>query len=152
MSEQFEVDVFKAKELASDATAMAVAKAAGELKHVAAAVKWNSTGINVRQGDRVDIWADPDYVNVWQVSPSVRCGPEGDSRWIGKPGYALPGRPEGCLVARIGSYTFFIGREGFINSPTAGELMLSANDDLDGRYGRGYDDNSGAVAVRVSVR
>ncbi|MFM7072207.1 MAG: hypothetical protein ACKO38_10500, partial [Planctomycetota bacterium] len=39
-----------------------------ELKHVSAKVKWNSTGINVRTGDRIDIWADPDYMNVWEVS------------------------------------------------------------------------------------
>ncbi|HMP03772.1 MAG TPA: hypothetical protein PKC45_14840 [Gemmatales bacterium] len=112
--------------------------------------KWQDTGVDVIKDKGVIIWADNAYINRWRISPAVYCGPEGDSRYIAKPGYALEGRYEGGLIAKVGNTVEFIGAKGTIIPPVNGRLFLIANDDLEGLYGKGFADNAFSVVVLIA--
>lgn len=114
--------------------------------------KWQATGVFVK--------SDTDTISVtraagsWTSHSGRRTEKYLDGQgWSGhkaKPGYALPGAPDGALVGRIGdSAPFYIGNRGRVPTQTRGELFLTINDDLDARYGAGYPDNDGALYVVV---
>jgi hypothetical protein len=110
--------------------------------------KWQKTGFMVGKDQNVVI----KYISgQWTANPqySGLYGPDG-LNITAKPGYALPGVNEGSLVGRIKDHAFYIGAELNLPSGLEGELELTINDDLDGRYGAGYPDNQGSLTVLIS--
>lgn len=88
----------------------------------------------------------------WTANPATgMVGAAGNPRLIAKPGYALPGQPEGALIGRIGNsgVPFLVGNQVQLPRGQQGELQLCINDDLDGRYGAGLSDNLGSLSVEV---
>src|SRR5262249_54087048 len=89
-----------------------------------AKVKWNRTGVFSSPG--ASIWVTV-VGGSWTANPNwgFRVDGEGNKRYIGKPGYALPGVPEGALVGRLGNQVFYVGNRGRIpNTPQSEELFL----------------------------
>jgi hypothetical protein len=104
---------------------------------------WQSVGVYVKRGDRLDIRAE----GVWSYTPGEYHGPGGHPRFTSPSFYPLPGVPGGILIGRIGeqgepfpvSIHFDMhsaGREGL--------LYLRIDDDI-------LSDNDGWVAVDVNV-
>lgn len=119
-------------------------------KSIPANTPWVGTGVTVAAGETVKIRYTGGR---WSVSPAAsNLTAQGATRFIAKPGYALPGRPEGALVGRIGQGApFYVGNGYEVPVGQTGELQLAANDDVSGKYGRGYADNSGALTVEIDL-
>lgn len=121
-------------------------------RRIDAKVKWNLTGFRVTPGEPVTIEVASDNCQ-WTCNPGHGWyGGEGKQGVSAKRGYALPGAPEGALVARVGSHVQYIGTRGRVALTTnqaAGMLELTCNDDLEGRYGAGYTDNRGYLNVVI---
>jgi len=116
---------------------------------VAANQAWQATGamLSGTQTTMVSVVSGS-----WSASPwTGQCSADGDSCFIGKPGYTLPGVPEGALIGRVGGQTFLVGQSKIIPRGLAGILELCINDDLDGRYGSGLVDNTGELQVKVTT-
>lgn len=111
--------------------------------------QWQATGVSVPAGQRAAIR----YVSgQWSVSPGTgTVGPEGARGYTAKPGYSLPGSPEGMLVAKIGENgtPFPVGQTAQTPTGQAGMIYLTANDDTIPEYGRGFADNSGSIVVEI---
>jgi hypothetical protein len=103
---------------------------------------WQSLGIFVKQGDRIDIQAQ----GTWLYTPDEYHGPEGHARYPAPAFYPLSGVPGGVLIGRIGEtgQPFLVGRHTTWVAERDGLLYLRINDDLLG-------DNEGSVAVAVTV-
>lgn len=116
---------------------------------VDARTPWVDTGLHVSPSMRTTLSAS----GSWTVSPSVvGVGPEGSPHASSAaPGYAMPGVPEGALVARVGDRTFLVGAGTVVPDDLEGPLQLAANDDLGGTYGAGYADNGGTVSVGITM-
>jgi len=118
---------------------------------VSAKVKWVDSGMSINTGDQVELR----YAGgIWSVSPdSGFVDAAGTSKYIAKPGYTLPGANEGALCGRIGpdGDVFLVGKKVDFTAKTTGELYFCVNDDLDGRYGPGFNDNEGSVYVTVDI-
>ncbi|MEE9927579.1 hypothetical protein [Microvirgula aerodenitrificans] len=116
---------------------------------VLATQPWQSTGVQVTGTQTTSI----NYVSGnWYASPGTgNCTGTGDPRLIAKPGYTLPGAPEGALVGRIGGRVFLVGNAASAPQGAAGLLELCINDDLDGRYGMGLKDNRGSLLIKIST-
>lgn len=88
----------------------------------------------------------------WTANPrgGERVGAGGSRRHVAKPGYCLPGAPEGALVARVAGIVFLVAAARVpVPAGLRGQLYLSINDDVHGQYGVGFADNEGALVVRV---
>lgn len=110
---------------------------------------WQNTGVKVTRGEKAVITHQS---GTWNISPSVRgCGANGSNGYIAKPGYTMPGRPEGGLIGRVGNDVFWVGSKGETPDGVQGEVELCANDDLDGRYGAGFKDNGGSLIVEIGL-
>ena len=121
---------------------------------VFAGVRWADTGLVIEAGDRVTVTYLEGRWTANSVTGTVTA--EGNPRYIAKPGYSLPGQPEGLLVGRVEPAAgedeiFVIGTGAEVPASLTGRLRLSINDDLFQRYGRGFLDNVGFVKVRISV-
>jgi hypothetical protein len=118
--------------------------------------KWQGTGVFIN-AETDNIWVS--YVGGgWTANPAWKTTTgaklfvdgEGNRNYIGKEGYALPGVAEGALVGRIENGTpFYVGNRGHLPTEVKGQLYLIINDDLDGRYGKGYSDNEGYLDVVI---
>jgi hypothetical protein len=109
---------------------------------------WQRTGIAVSPAMRTTVSA----TGTWTISPDDRnLGPQGTTRFVAPPGYALPGAAPGALVGRVGDRVFLVGAGTVVPGDLAGELELAANDDVGNRFGNGYSDNSGTLQVGVSM-
>ncbi len=116
---------------------------------VFANVKWQKTGVYCSEGEKIVVSYRSGR---WNVSPAVRnVDGNGCSYHKAKEGYTMPGKPEGCLIGRIGNEIFYLGNNGVTPENLAGELELCVNDDLDGRYGEGFKDNSGSIIVELEL-
>lgn len=118
---------------------------------VSAKVQWGDSGININTGDKVELRYSGGR---WEASPvSGFVDAAGNPLYKAKPGYTLPGSPEGALCGRIGSEgeVFLIGRRADITAAASGDLFLCINDDLNGQYGEGFADNRGSVYVTVDI-
>ncbi|MEM7536283.1 MAG: hypothetical protein AAF639_29130 [Chloroflexota bacterium] len=103
---------------------------------------WQSTGVQLQQGDWVMIEAE----GTWLYTPNVYHGPAG-SRYSQAPGfYPLPHFPSGSLIGRIDEYgdSFYVGDNTQFKAVTQGVLYLKINDDI-------VSDNEGWVAVDVTL-
>jgi len=112
-------------------------------------VVWQDSGVDVQSGVPVSI----QYLSGrWMCSPGAGwTDANGTSRYIAKPGYAMPGVNEGALVGKIGSNgaPFLIGNSGAAPNNQSGRLYLSINDDVPPRYGAGYVDNQGSINISI---
>lgn len=126
---------------------------ANELKAATVAVQanrpWQNTGVQLNG-------ISPRLVRyvsgLWSASPAGgMVDGRGNPRYVAKAGYTLPGASEGALIGRVGDTgePFLIGDLAEIPAGRRGELQLCINDDLNGRYGVGLQDNQGELTVRV---
>lgn len=110
---------------------------------------WQGTGVQVNgQSWQLAVCTG----GQWTANPATgMVGAAGNPGFIAKPGYTLPGQPEGALIGRIGNSgaPFLVGNQAQLPRGQQGELQLCINDDLAGRYGAGLSDNLGSLAVEV---
>lgn len=120
---------------------------------VQANIAWQNTGVVVDGNHEVTIT----YASgLWTANPQDNGGQlynaAGNPNFIpAKPGYTLPGENEGALIGRVGSTEFLVGMGTTIPKGIAGEIQLCINDDLNGIYGAGLQDNLGAIEVTIAV-
>ncbi|MGC2856351.1 hypothetical protein ACM64Y_12835 [Novispirillum sp. DQ9] len=87
----------------------------------------------------------------WTTNPRVGLfHADGNKSHIAKPGYPLPGAPEGMLVAQVGSTVLGAGLATVIPAGVSGPLALMINDDYRGIYGTGLADNIGSVTISIT--
>lgn len=103
---------------------------------------WQSAGLRVNQGDRVEIEAR----GLWLYTPEEYHGPEGHALFPAPSFYPIPNAAGGALIGRIGEYgeRFAIGEGAKFQARQHGILYMRINDDM-------LTDNDGWVAVRVDV-
>jgi choline dehydrogenase-like flavoprotein len=110
---------------------------------------WQGTGVQVNgQSWQLAVCTGGE----WTANPDTgKVSAAGNPRLIAKPGYTLPGQPEGALIGRIGTsgVPFLVGNQAQLPRGQQGELQLCINDDLDRRYGAGLSDNQGSLSVEV---
>lgn len=113
---------------------------------------WFNTGLVALEGCRVQLDCQSGQ---WTANPEIYQGYGANGCTLtAKPGYALPGVPEGALVGRIGtdnSKAFLVGDHYDGVATASGDLYLAINDDVAGRYGKGYTDNQGTLAVAIEL-
>jgi hypothetical protein len=116
---------------------------------VQAALKWQPTAVYVPPGGGMVVaWLN----GAWTANPAWGFSVNGRGNLAlpsAKPGYAMPGVPEGALVGLLQTTVFLIGNWTRIPPQLSGQLYLTINDDLDGKYGPGYTDNSGSLKVMM---
>lgn len=118
---------------------------------VQANVKWQDTGIVVNHGNSVTVMYTGGQ---WTANPDTGfVDANGNSAFVAKPGYTLPGAFEGALCGKIGQDgdVHLIGNTGELHNGASGNLFLCINDDLNGMYGTGFLDNAGNVTVSINV-
>lgn len=103
---------------------------------------WQSVGVRVEKGDRIEIVAEGE----WLYTPDEVHGPEGHARYPAPSFYPMPNVPGGVLIGRVGEkgQPFLVGRRTWREVQQPGTLYLRINDDMLG-------DNWGWVAVDVEV-
>jgi hypothetical protein len=115
---------------------------------VSASDIWMDTGVYIREDENVEV----KYISgTWTINPSEGYSDAEGIPIIAKPGYALRGKKEGCLVGKVGASgePIYIGLERKGIGENGGNLYLIANDDISQLYGRGYEDNDGSIKVRI---
>ena len=106
--------------------------------NVSARQRWTSTGLRVRQGERLAL----------QTSGQIRLSTTGltaspDGSGQNDPGSPLPDVLSGALIGRIGNgRPFGIGSQSQVEMPESGQLMLGVNDSV-------LNDNDGAFRVEI---
>ena len=118
-------------------------------KKVPANQVWFDTGVELAAGETVKI----KYTGGrWTISPTDRnLTAKGTTRFNGRPGYALPGKPAGSLIGKVGNgKPFYVGKSYELPVGQTGKLYLTTNDDQGGRFGAGYRDNSGSINVNIT--
>jgi len=119
--------------------------------NVQAKTKWQDSGITLGRDDTVVVR----YTGgTWTANPDTGfVDAAGNSRYIAKPGYTLPGAKEGALCGKVGESgdVFLIGNKAQVPAGLSGSLFLCINDDLNGEYGPGFSDNEGSVTVTINV-
>jgi hypothetical protein len=116
---------------------------------VYAAQKWQGTGVYVQPGQSLLVaWLNGEWTSnpAWGFNVNGRGNPALPNA---KPGYAMPGVPEGALVGMIQNNVFLVGNWSKTPSQMSGQLYLTINDDLNGIYGPGYTDNTGSLKVMM---
>jgi hypothetical protein len=109
---------------------------------------WQNTGVTVGSSTVTITYQGGE----WLCSPmGGMVTAAGNPSFIGKPGYALQGAPEGALVGRVGDngVPFLVGVHATVPVGQSGPLQVVMNDDLGQRYGLGLSDNYGSVVVSI---
>lgn len=103
---------------------------------------WQSTGVRIDQGDRVEIQAQGE----WLYTPDEYHGPAGHPRFPAPSFYPVYSGSGGALIGRIGETggRFVVGERINMQATQHGILYLRINDDI-------LSDNDGWVAVRIDV-
>lgn len=103
---------------------------------------WQSTGVRIDQGDRVEIEAEGE----WLYTPDEVHGPAGHPRFPAPSFYPVSSGSGGALIGRIGETggRFVVGERINMQATQHGILYLRINDDI-------LSDNDGWVAVRIDV-
>lgn len=108
---------------------------------------WFDTGVTVVVDSVTRIEA---LSGTWTANPDLpRVDAGGHPAYVAKDGYNLPGENEGALIGSVEETIFLVGNRP-TDAPVAGLIYLSINDDVFAQYGAGFDDNEGALEVRVS--
>ena len=115
---------------------------------------WQHSGLELHDGDSATIIAS----GKWRV---VRESDSGGDGIAADNSFALPGRPEGCLIVRMsrssadGDTLYFKGNNQPVYDNKPGEFCFLANDSLhpDDNKGRhGYKDNKGELKVTIKIQ
>lgn len=115
---------------------------------VSARTAWLATAITVGEGDEIRPTGGS-----WTTSPTLgMSGAEGHAGHPAREGFALPGAPEGALVARVCDTVFLVGAGTRVPQGLSGALYLAINDEPGRTYGRGFRDNRGRVTVAIRSR
>jgi len=111
-------------------------------KRIYAYRDWQSTGVRIDQGDRVEIQAEGE----WLYTPDEFHGPAGHPRFPAPSFYPVSSGSGGALIGRIGDTggRFVVGERINMQATQHGILYLRINDDI-------LSDNDGWVAVRINV-
>ncbi len=111
-------------------------------KRIYAYRDWQSTGVRIDQGDRVEIQAEGE----WLYTPDEFHGPAGHPRFPAPSFYPVSKGSGGALIGRIGETggRFVVGERINMQATQHGILYLRINDDI-------LSDNDGWVAVRIDV-
>jgi hypothetical protein len=111
-------------------------------KRIYAYREWQSTGVRINQGDRVEIEARGE----WLYTPEEYHGPAGHAVFPAPRFYPIPHGPGGALIGRIGEagQRFAVGESASLQAREHGILYLRINDDK-------LSDNDGWVAARIDV-
>lgn len=119
---------------------------------VQAKEKWQDSGILLGTDDMATVR----YIGGrWTANPATGfVDAAGNSGYIAKQRYTLPGKNEGALCGKVGEAgdVFLIGNEKQLTAGISGNLFLCINDDLTGEYGAGFSDNEGSVTVSIDVK
>lgn len=111
---------------------------------------WQDTGIVLQEREVAHLQCGRE---VWRYnSQRSLCDASGCRSLVAKEGYTLPGDYEGAMVARVGDTVFPVHMGADTPIQATGPLQLCINDDLDGRYGRGLQDNTGYITVNITVQ
>lgn len=125
------------------ASAKPLESAVGNIR-VPATSRWVSTGLNVAQGQVVNIQSTGE-VRLSSDSEDV-AGPAGSKK--GRYAYSspMPQTLAGALIGRIGNGPpFGIGNQGSFAAPGTGTLVLTVNDDV-------LNDNAGEFGVSIQLQ
>ena len=111
-------------------------------KRIFAYRDWQSTGVRIDQGDRVEIEAHGE----WLYTPDEYHGPAGHPIFPAPSFYPIASGAGGALIGRIGEtgLRFVVGESANMQAREHGILYLRINDDI-------LSDNDGWVAVRIDV-
>ena len=111
-------------------------------KQIYAYRDWQSTGVRIDHGDRVEIEAQGE----WLYTPGEYHGPAGHPRFPAPSFYPVSSGSGGALIGRIGETggRFFVGEHINKQATQHGILYLRINDDI-------LSDNDGWVSVRIDV-
>ena len=111
-------------------------------KRIFAYRDWQSTGVRVNLGDRVEI----DARGEWLYTPDEYHGPEGHAVFPAPIFYPIPNAAGGVLIGRIGEsgQRMVIGVGNVFQASEHGVIFLRINDDV-------LTDNDGWVAVQIDV-
>ena len=111
-------------------------------KRIYAYRDWQSTGVRIDQGDRVEIEA----YGEWLYTPDEYHGPAGHPIFPAPSFYPIANGSGGALIGRIGENgpRFVVGERVNTQARAHGILYLRINDDI-------LSDNDGWVAVRIDV-
>ena len=103
---------------------------------------WQSIGIYVNVGDRIDIRAD----GTWLYTPGEYHGPEGHHYYLAPDTYPINAAAGGVLLGKIGDegQLFIVGRGRTIIADRAGLLYFRINDDI-------LSDNKGYVWLEIEI-
>jgi len=121
---------------------------------ITAAQKWQNSNVPVEPGASVTVQYQSGQ---WTANPATgMVDANGNSTYIAKNGYTLPGAYEGALIGRLVSQNgagtpFLVGANKVVESDVQGYLELCINDDLNQTYGDGFADNQGQLVVKISV-
>lgn len=121
--------------------------------NVSSNLSWQSIGY-INHGEKCMIT----YLSgFWTSNPNINDDQMFDAN--GSPikatqeGYPLVGAAEGALIGRVGNNPPFLIGDGPTVTPPGqtGLLEVVINDDLEGKYGKGLEDNEGAVTVSAAL-
>ncbi|AKJ03996.1 Hypothetical protein AA314_05622 [Archangium gephyra] len=112
---------------------------------------WQATGVTVTGQQLTAIICTS---GSWTANPATgMCGANGNPGYTARPGYTLPGAPEGALIGKIGDNApFLVGTSQNVMPGQSGMLSLCINDDLNGQYGAGLGDNVGSLVVTITTQ
>ena len=123
---------------------LSVSRAHSDLiaKQIYAYRDWQSTGVRIDQGDRVEIEAQGE----WLYTPGEFHGPAGHPIFPAPRFYPISSGAGGALIGRIGENgpRFVVGERVTMQAREHGILYLRINDDI-------LSDNDGWVAVHIDV-
>ena len=103
---------------------------------------WQSVGLQVNPGDRVDIRAE----GQWLYTPGEYHGPEGHRLYLAPDTYPINATAGGVLLGRIGENgpLYLVGKGRTIIADESGTLYFRINDDI-------LSDNEGYVSLELTV-
>jgi hypothetical protein len=103
---------------------------------------WQSVGLQVDPGDRIDIRAE----GQWLYTPGEYHGPEGHRFYLAPDTYPINAAAGGILLGRIGENgpLFLVGKGRTIYASESGMLYFRINDDI-------LSDNEGFVSLELEV-
>lgn len=103
---------------------------------------WQSIGIQVHQGDRIDVRAEGN----WLYTPGEYHGPEGHRYYLAPDTYPINGAAGGVLLCKIGENgpVFQVGKGRTFYADRSGLIFFRINDDI-------LSDNEGFITLEVKV-
>ena len=103
---------------------------------------WQSVGIRVQPGDKIDVRAE----GTWVYTPGEYHGPEGHRYYFAPDTYPINATAGGVLLGRVGENgrIFRVGKGRTFFAEEQGMLYFRINDDI-------LSDNEGYVTLELNV-